>query len=95
MAVSCKVHQTILLHGSLRMHDTVVQHFVLTGSTWDEKPQVWKNFVHAMDNADGSLTHQEIMDRIRHKLAEFDLELDGNILIGTPEAILAWKLTYV
>jgi hypothetical protein len=77
------------------MHDPVVQHFELTGATWAEKPQVWKNFaMHALDNADNSLTYQEIMTQISNKLAEFDLEQDGNMIMGTPEAIMAWKLTY-
>jgi hypothetical protein len=71
-----------------------LQHFELTGS-WAEKPQVWKNFVNHVSNHDWFLPHGATMERIHAKLAEFDLKLEGNILIGTPEAIMAWQLTYV
>jgi hypothetical protein len=70
--------------------------FILSGHTWEEKPSCWRNFVEYVMHTQNCHhnPHDDILYEIELELRKLGLSLENDGVIGTPENLTAWMLTY-
>jgi hypothetical protein len=70
--------------------------FQLTGHSWEEKPSCWRNFVrHVMSVHDlHGIARYVVMDMIKLELSGLGLQRTDHTIVGSPEDLTAWMLTY-
>ena len=66
----------------------------LNGDSWDEQPRVWQNFVlHTLP--DDQPDWDKCWRIVREALAKWELSMpERNLVCGTPEHMLLWRLAY-
>lgn len=74
--------------------DPTLSSLQLTGTSWDEQPRVWQNFVlHTLP--DDQPDWDKCWRIVREALAKWELSMpERNLVCGTAEHMLMWRLAY-
>lgn len=70
--------------------------FQLTGDSWEEKPKCWRNFVIHVKRVHElrGISRYVVWDMIKLELSGMGLQWTDSTIVGSPEDLTAWMLTY-
>jgi hypothetical protein len=71
------------------------EQLVLDADCWEQQPSVWQNFVNHVNCEHPTHSHRQMLENLKIAFKSWDLELDGDQIIGSEESYVKWYLTFV